>query len=291
MRLPMLAVLVPLFAFAQDEKPTDAENTHDHPAVKRWPKSLIEQGVYREFESFEFPLKDTADGSVEKKTVEGKYLFNQYHLAAGASCTQVIRNYENAFKAQSLATHTGKSSPTDIGNWGDGKWVSGEGKAKGGGELYLVVGCPQDDPDGITLIFYAVEKQQMEQKVELDADAMADEIDKSGHIALYGINFATGKADITADSGKTLEQIAALLKKKADWKLRVEGHTDNVGQTKANLELSKKRAEAVKAWLTGKLGVSAARLTTDGFGDKKPLAPNTTDAGRAKNRRVELARP
>ena len=61
-----------------------------------------------------------------------------------------------------------------------------------------------------------------------------------------------------------------------------------MGPVKANLDLSKKRAEAVKVWLTSKLKIAPARLTTEGFGGKKPMAPNLTDEGKAKNRRVEL---
>ena len=283
MRLSLLALLVPAIAFGQDEKPVDIENSHDHPAVKRWPGSVITEANYREFESYKFPTRDGAT-----KVVEGKYAFVQYQTAAGASCTQVIRNYENAFKAQGLAQHKGVDAPAEEVGWLSGKWVSGEGKGKAGGQIFITVGCPGDDANGVVLYLWVLEQQKMEQLVEIDADAMAEEISKSGHIALYGINFATGKAEITPDSGKTLEQIAALLTKKPNWKLRVEGHTDNVGQAKANVELSKKRAEAVKAWLTGKLSVAAARLTTEGLGDKKPVAPNTTDEGKAKNRRVEL---
>jgi outer membrane protein OmpA-like peptidoglycan-associated protein len=282
MRSLLLAVLLPMVAFAQDEKPTDIENAKDHPAVKRWPGSVITVANSREFEAFKFPTKDGAS-----KSVEGRYTFLQYLTPAGASCTQIVRNYENALKAQGLAVHKGSEAPADDVSWGDGKWISGEGKGTAG-ELFITVGCSGENPDGVAFYLWVVEKQQMEQVVEIDANAMAEEISKNGHIALYGITFATGKADISAESGKTLEQIAALLKAKPDWKLRVEGHTDNVGQAKANLELSKKRAEAVKAWLTGKLSVAAARLTTEGFGDKKPIAPNTTDDGRAKNRRVEL---
>ncbi len=285
MRLLPVLLLLPALALAQEEKPVDLENTHDHPAVKRWPGSVITVGDYREFESYKFPIKDGAT-----KVVEGKYAYLQYQTAPGAGCTQITRNYENAFKAQGLAIHKGVDAPSEESGWGTGKWVSGEGKNKTGGELFITIGCPSEDTNGVSIYVWVLEKQKMEQLVEIDADAMADEIGKSGHIALYGINFATGKADITPDSSKVLEQIAALLTKKPDWKLRVEGHTDNVGQAKANLDLSKKRAEAVKAWLTGKLKVAAARLTTEGFGDKKPLAPNTTDDGKAKNRRVELTK-
>jgi OmpA-OmpF porin, OOP family len=283
MRLALLALLVPVVAFGQDEKPTDIENSHDHPIVKRWPGSVITTATYREFETYKFPTKDN-----ESKPVEGKYTFLTYQTPPGASCTQITRNYENAFKAQGLALHKGKEPPADDVGWGEGKWVSGEGKGKTGAGLFVTIGCSGENPEGIAFYLWVLEQQKMEQQVEIDADAMADEISKNGRIALYGINFATGKAEITPDSGKALEQIAKLLANKADWKLRVEGHTDNVGQAKANLDLSKKRAEAVKAWLTGKLGVAAARLTTDGFGDKKPVAPNTTDEGKAKNRRVEL---
>lgn len=83
--------------------------------------------------------------------------------------------------------------------------------------------------------------------------------------------------------------MAKLLTENADLKLRVEGHTDNQGKSKDKLALSKKRAQAVKDWLVKK-GVEAARLTTEGFGDQKPVGDNKTDEGKAKNRRVELVK-
>ena len=79
----------------------------------------------------------------------------------------------------------------------------------------------------------------------------------------------------------------AVLTANADWKLRIEGHTDNVGDKAANLKLSTARAAAVAAWLTGK-GIDAVRLTTSGLGDTQPVADNTTEEGRARNRRVVL---
>jgi outer membrane protein OmpA-like peptidoglycan-associated protein len=129
----------------------------------------------------------------------------------------------------------------------------------------------------------------MEQKVELSADEMGKALAASGRIALYGILFDTGKDAIKPESEKVLGEIAALLARDKALTLRIEGHTDNVGKPADNLALSKRRAEAVKRWLVGK-GVADARLEAAGLGDTKPVAPNGTDEGRAKNRRVELAR-
>jgi OOP family OmpA-OmpF porin len=72
--------------------------------------------------------------------------------------------------------------------------------------------------------------------------------------------------------------------------LIIEGHTDNIGGAQFNLELSRKRAEAVKRWLVDKAGIGEVRLTTVGYGLSRPIADNSMDEGRAKNRRVELVK-
>jgi outer membrane protein OmpA-like peptidoglycan-associated protein len=91
------------------------------------------------------------------------------------------------------------------------------------------------------------------------------------------------------DSEGVLQEIVKLLQQNPDLKLRVEGHTDNQGNAAANQALSEKRAQAVVTWLSGH-GVAAARLAAKGFGQTKPAADNSTEDGRAKNRRVELAK-
>jgi OOP family OmpA-OmpF porin len=81
-----------------------------------------------------------------------------------------------------------------------------------------------------------------------------------------------------------------MLQQQAGLRLRIEGHTDNVGKAAYNLELSKRRAESVKTYLVSKFQLDASRLTTEGFGDTRPIAKNDTDQGRAQNRRVELVK-
>jgi OOP family OmpA-OmpF porin len=84
-----------------------------------------------------------------------------------------------------------------------------------------------------------------------------------------------------------LQKVLALLKSRPDLKLEVQGHTDNVGSDDYNLKLSDARAASVAAWLVSK-GITADRLTAQGYGMRQPIADNGSDEGRAKNRRVEL---
>jgi outer membrane protein OmpA-like peptidoglycan-associated protein len=108
-------------------------------------------------------------------------------------------------------------------------------------------------------------------------------------VATHGIFFDTGSDNIRAESTPTLKEMVSMLTEHPDLSLTIEGHTDNVGDAQANLALSAKRAEAVKAYLVGK-GVSGDRLATKGLGATKPAAPNTTAEGRQQNRRVELVK-
>ncbi len=124
--------------------------------------------------------------------------------------------------------------------------------------------------------------------VTVSASEMSKTIAATGRIALYGILFDTAKADLKAESKPALEEIAKLLKTDAALKLRVVGHTDNQGTLDSNIALSKRRAEAVNAALASQHGIAAARLSAFGVADLAPVASNTDEAGRAKNRRVEL---
>ncbi|SEK93153.1 Outer membrane protein OmpA [Stigmatella aurantiaca] len=102
------------------------------------------------------------------------------------------------------------------------------------------------------------------------------------------VYFDSGKATIQRRSYKLLDQVAKLLKEHPEMEnITIEGHTDNVGKPEANLRLSQHRAEAVKDYLARK-GVAPQRLEAKGYGQERPIAPNTTSKGRATNRRVEF---
>jgi OmpA-OmpF porin, OOP family len=124
--------------------------------------------------------------------------------------------------------------------------------------------------------------------VVVKAADIADALSAKGSIALYGIYFDIDKSDVKPDSDKTLDEIASLLKIDRSLKLEIAGHTDNTGSAEHNMTLSQARAQAVVDTLVKKYGIDSARLQAKGYGDTKPIAANTDETGRSKNRRVEL---
>ncbi len=113
------------------------------------------------------------------------------------------------------------------------------------------------------------------------------EVGKS--IALEGVTFATGSANLTPESESTLEKAYNTLNQNPEVVVEIQGHTDNTGKRATNMKLSDARASSVKAWLVAK-GIASERITTKGYGPDKPVAPNTTKDGKAKNRRIEFFR-
>jgi len=113
-------------------------------------------------------------------------------------------------------------------------------------------------------------------------------INASGKYVTHGINFDTDSDRLKPDSGAVLKQVAAGLQKNPNLKLEIDGYTDSVGDAAHNLDLSKRRAQAVSAVLVSQFGIDAGRLSVNGFGAAKPIGPNDTPEGRASNRRVEF---
>ncbi|MEW7293044.1 OmpA family protein [Aquimarina sp. 2304DJ70-9] len=132
-----------------------------------------------------------------------------------------------------------------------------------------------------------VEVKDFEQTIEkITAKKIKSEIDQKGFVSLQ-INFDTGKSRIKTDSYGLIDEITKMLKSNPNLKVSIEGHTDDVGDDNSNLRLSKNRARAVLLALTDE-GIDESRLHSEGFGETKPVANNTTEKGKAKNRRVEL---
>ncbi len=127
-------------------------------------------------------------------------------------------------------------------------------------------------------------KNQNSGQTQLEKDLSDD-----GRAVVYGINFDFNSDVIREESKTVLNTVLGVLKAKTDWKMTIEGHTDNIGGEAFNKTLSDKRANAVKNYLV-KNGIEASRLTASGIGLSKPIATNDTEAGRSQNRRVELVK-
>lgn len=112
-------------------------------------------------------------------------------------------------------------------------------------------------------------------------------IQKDVPVVLRNIFFETGSAELKPESRVELDKLVDLLVKNPGMKIELAGHTDNVGSKESNLKLSDNRAKSVSSYLNGK-GIAADRLSTKGYGDTKPIDDNTTEQGRANNRRTEF---
>lgn len=120
-----------------------------------------------------------------------------------------------------------------------------------------------------------------------DSASLAGQLARKGEADLYGLYFDTAKATLKPESEATLQQVLGVLSADPKLRLVVAGHTDSEGEDAYNQGLSEQRAEAVMQWLTAK-GIDAARLSSEGLGESRPVADNGSEAGRALNRRVQL---
>jgi outer membrane protein OmpA-like peptidoglycan-associated protein len=115
-------------------------------------------------------------------------------------------------------------------------------------------------------------------------------LDAEGRVATRGIQFDTGSAEIRPESTPALQDVARMLEDHPNLRVAIEGHTDATGSESANQNLSRRRAEAVKQYLTAEAGIAPSRLRAIGKGESNPVASNDTAEGRQSNRRVELVK-
>lgn len=262
---------------------------------------------------------------------EGQVTRIIYQVPTGHSTLELLRNYEQELKAVGFVQTGELRGTTDLArdflntvyhqswetnhdyNWtnlglaGVQDFAYVTAKATSGGNPVTVtvsVGAYKGPVDVVyqanthfepgqpfVMVDILVSKAVVNQMVTVKAADMADALATKGAIDLYGIYFDTDKTEVKPESKATLDELASLLKIDRSLKLEVSGHTDNAGSHDHNLTLSQGRAEAVVQALVGQYGIDPSRLVAKGYGDSKPVAPNTSPANMAKNRRVELRKP
>lgn len=260
-------VLIAGLGFAEE----DAAGCKDHPLLTRMPNFYIQDCYTKDFDQMEF-----VNAKGEDIKVEGKRYYISYCINSGAqypSDIQIIRNFTNALQ---------KIGGTKIYEGPYAVYL----KVEKGNLVTWVHVRPWNDGECYDLNI--VEEKKMVQEVIADAKSLAQDINATGKVAIYGIYFDFNKAEVKPESEPVLKEISNLLKQNPKLSLYIVGHTDNVGTLAANMDLSQRRAEAVVQALVSKHGVDAKRLKAQGVGPLCPVASNKTDEGRAKNRRVEL---
>ena len=231
-----------------------------------------------QFDAHDFLVQKGA--KAEKQRVEGHkwiyyYTFDPVPGTPPPSPLQIKRNYQNAAlkvggKVLYEEPGTAYNTITLL-------------VAKNGQETWVEFRC------GASMNYYLtiVERQAMQQDVTANAEAMKSGLAETGHVEVQGIFFDFNKADIKPESQPALQEVVKLLQGTPALRVWVVGHTDNAGTAEFNVTLSNARAAAVVKALTA-AGIDAKRLTAHGDGPFAPVASNTTEEGRAKNRRVEL---
>lgn len=241
--------------------PQDAEGSKDHPMFNRLSGFYITDYSTEDFGTHQFYYLDKDD------VVEGKKTSISYQSDKEVGALKIIRNFSNAIKK------IGGQAFEE----GDNRVVLflKKGNAETWAEVYSY-----SDSYNLTVI----EKGEVEQ--EITANAILEELNKTGKAILY-INFDSGKSTIKKESMPVVEQIIEMMNQAPDIQISIEGHTDSDGSNDSNLKLSQARAKSVVDAIV-KGGIDKSRLSSTGFGEEKPIADNSTDEGKAKNRRVEL---
>jgi OmpA-OmpF porin, OOP family len=255
----------------------DAEGCKDHQLFTRMTNFFIEE-CKQNYDSYGFLIgPEEKKSEQEGNTTQITYTFKEESGGKMPSALEIIKNYENAIlknggKKIYSSKDDGATFTLSRNNMDYWVFVGGfyDPAGTGIGKFSLVV----------------LDKTAMNQAVQ--ATEMFNEINKSGHIALY-INFDTGKSTIKPESNPVIDELVKMLKSNLSLKVSIEGHTDNAGNAASNKTLSESRAKAVMDKLVA-AGIDKTRLSSKGWGQDKPIADNGSEAGKAKNRRVEIVK-
>lgn len=242
----------------------DIAGSADHPLFSRIPGFYITDYSVEDYASEDFVDEKGIDVKIE-----GKKTYIRYECDCQDAPLRIIRNYSNAASkiGGNHFEYSDNSTYINIRNGAGETWVN----VWASPEVYILT---------------IVEKGEVNQ--EILANDILKELNTTGKAILY-INFDSGKSSIKQESMPIVEQIAEMMNQAPSLKLSIEGHTDSDGSNETNQKLSEDRAKAVMEAIV-KRGIDTLRLSSVGFGESKPIADNENEAGKAKNRRVELVK-
>lgn len=312
--LVLVNLLCTLAVFAQADK----SGCKDHPVITRYPASVIEYCDTKNFNEFAIATgPETGYRTIGEWTnVAGKQTRIYYSLKGDKNVSEVYQNYLTALKQSDFSLMANKMHqernvskevggntwlntfyrsnpfPTNAGikvNMGTGTMGGTFYVAAKKDNVYVVVSGKRYSDNETVMLLDILETEELEDNlIKVNADFIADKLFKEGKVALQGILFDHNKATIKEESGALLQEIAKFLSTNPSVVLFVVGHTDMTGEVKYNIDLSTKRAEAVTQYLIEKHQIASSRLLPYGVGPLAPTNNNTSEKGKAKNRRVEL---
>ena len=289
----------------------------DHRMFSRYPGSKILDSKQQQFSQTTVAtgFRDRANpAEPQTKTVEGKTTTIIYELEGPQSALEVFRNYEQAFSRAGLkpllscfnktcgnqlaislfrgndkeALYRSMLYDSIDNSTADFGYLSASGTANGAPLTAAVFVGRIRTGSSVYVGLDVIEGEPMKtDQLVVDVNKLQKDIQEQGKVVLSGIYFDTDKDVVKPESAQALQAITTYLQKSSQ-NFFVVGHSDTAGAYEHNLDLSRRRAEAVVTELVAKYGIAKARLTPVGIGPVSPTMSNASDAGRSKNRRVEL---
>lgn len=289
----------------RDGRRASADPGGDHPLIVPYAGSTRCAREYSDYDEATRVIGQVK-GVNTVETLEGRYTRLCYRNPDGRSAFEIMRNYRDALVARGFEVQYECTGPREcasfnvtgpalgsimrvkqhqITNQSDQRYFTGRLRQAEGTAYVSAHIMPA------YALVHVVETSEMDTgMVGVNAGALASGLERDGKVTLEGIYFDTGRDTLRAESEPSLAQVGLLMRQQPDLNLMVVGHTDSTGDPQANIALSQRRAERVRDALVARHGVAASRLTAQGVGAALPVTSNDTEAGRQKNRRVELVR-
>lgn len=300
----------------------DIEGASDHPLISRFPDSIIKYYETETSTKYIIPTgEDVGESNDEGEMIDGKEIVADltritYEAPENTSTFEIYSNYESALEDAGFDIILSGDHQDLGGFWlinlynrdinplpgethrlaiseEDFYYLSAEltEENEDSNDIYVSLSAAKDKYGVGIQLDIIEEAPPAEDLIEVNLDNLAREIEEKGSVSIHDIYFETEKAEIQPESEEALKAIADLLNQEPELELYVVGHTDNQGSLEFNMDLSTRRAEAVVNELVNKYDIEQDRLMPEGVAFLAPKAPNSTEDGRAYNRRVELVKP